>query len=103
MDSRLVLREQLQEIMGSNKVYFDPPTNTTMEYPCIKYELIKRRTQYANGNRYIRHDAYTITLIDKNHKHAIEICEQIEKIKYAMFDRTYVSDGLHHYVYTITI
>lgn len=103
MDSRPVLRERLQEIMGSNKVYFDPPTNTAMEYPCIKYELSKRRSGFANGNRYIRHDSYTVTLIDKNPKTAVETCEKIEALDYAMFDRTYVADGLHHYVYTITI
>ncbi len=80
MDSRPILRERLQQIMGSNKVYFDPPTNTAMEYPCIKYELTKRRAGFANGNRYIRNDSYTVTLIDKNPKTGIATCEKIEAL-----------------------
>lgn len=99
MADRLSLQRTLEEIMGENKVYFDPPTN--MEYPCIKYSLIRPRYAFANGKHYLKDTQYKITLIDEDSESVF--CSFIEDLPYCAFETHYVSEGLHHYVYTITI
>ena len=39
MSKRVDLGNKLKEILGSNNVYFQPPDNLKMVYPCIRYRL----------------------------------------------------------------
>lgn len=103
MGKRTYLQEQLQNIMGSNKVYYDPPESTTMTYPCIRYSLNKQITKYANDKKYYKRTVYTITLIDKSSISGEKTCALLDELDYCSFDRAYTSDGIHHYIYNIYI
>ena len=102
MDHRPILQSTLEKIPGIKKVYFDPPKDLKMEYPCIKFSLDNRSSVYANNKRYINGESYVITFITNNVRTAISVCEKLEEIPYMDFDRPYIADGLHHYVYTKT-
>lgn len=103
MDKRLKLDGLLRSIDGVDNLYFAPATNTKMKFPCIRYELSRRQYSYADNKKFIKHSEYTVTYITRNPDAAIEVCDQIEDMPYSVYDRTYVADGLYHFVYRITL
>lgn len=107
MDRRHQISTILHRLSDFGQIYFDPPTNTRMSYPCIKYEFQDRPSANADNRRYITHSSYTVFFITRNPDDIGKFCEAIENIDekkvYVSFDRSYVADGLHHVVYTLTI
>ena len=51
--NRPALHEKLCEILGSRNVYFDPPSNIHINYPCIIYKRIAAESRRADNGRYI--------------------------------------------------
>ena len=49
MASRLELQTKLEELMDSRNVYFQPPTSTTISYPCIVYNIGNGDAKRANN------------------------------------------------------
>lgn len=103
MDRRLQLSNKLHEIPGVSRIYFAPETKGNMQYPCIRYDLSNRLSLNADNKKYIQHSAYNVTYITRNPTDAIPICNALESFTYSEFVRTYVNDGLYHYLYTIII
>lgn len=98
---RLRLHDILEEALGSENVYFRPSDNTTMEYPCIIYERLNNDVLYADNFSYIKHDRYSVILVDEDPDS--EIIPKLEDLQMCTFDRAYYADGLNHYVFTIYI
>lgn len=100
MASRLNLHEELCKVLGSNNVYFQPPESIKLKYPCIVYSLsgIDRRT--ANNASYNMAHSYTVTLIDSNPDSSF-IESILSHFQMCRFDRSYASDNLNHFIYTI--
>lgn len=92
------LHDKLEEILGSKNVYLRPPSKG-MKYPAIKYEFLGREYKMADNKKYIKFDKYRITVIDENPNS--DIPEKIENLDYCNYDRTYISDGLNHFVYVL--
>ena len=85
--------------MGDNPVYFQPPRNVKMRYPCIRYKLNDVDTAKADNKKYKKMNRYDVILIDED---PISIfVDPILDIEYCSFDRTYSSENLNHYVFTI--
>lgn len=101
MASRIDLQHILEGILGTRNVYFQPPMSLQMKYPCIRYEFSKPELVRADNNIYLEHHTYSVTLIHKDPDNTV--WEQILKIPHCRFDRTYKSDGLYCYNFTITI
>lgn len=99
MERRLKLQRLFETIMGSRNVYFDPPENVKMQYPAIRYELDDINHQHANNKPYTRHPNYMVTLIDPNPDS--EFVEKLDSLPMSSFDRHYVKDNLHHWVFNI--
>lgn len=97
MGLRVDLQSTLQEIMGDNRVYFQPPENVTMEYPCIRYSRSTGNTRFADNSSYTFDCRYEIILIDEDPDS--EFFEPITQLKSCTFERHYVSDGLNHDVF----
>lgn len=98
-------REQLQadlEKLSSclKGVYFQPPRNIKMKYPCIVYGIDGDSVFHADDISYKIHKKYTITIIDPNPDSIIpdQLCQNF---KYCKFDRAYQMDNLNHYVFTL--
>lgn len=102
MDHRLTLQTTLETIKGIKHVYFNPPVSTKMEYPCIRFSLNRRTAIFADDRKYIKGESYILTFITRDVVNAPKVLDQIEDLPNTIFDRTYVSDGLYHYVYTKT-
>lgn len=99
--SREELHELLCEILGSRNCYYSPPTSIRMEYPCIVYHLSGTNNDHADNMKYKKERVYTLTLIDEDPDS--EFSEKIETIPYCSFDRSFTSDDLNHFVFTLYI
>lgn len=96
---RIELDRILRKILGSSNVYFQPPTGTKMNYPCIVYNLADATDQHANNRIYRRLYRYTVTYITKDPDDPKR--DTIDDLTYCSFDRFFTSDNLNHFVYTI--
>lgn len=99
MDSRKKLHESLKVIENVKKVYFNPPSNVKMIYPCIRYELNRIDPTYADNQPYVTSESYLVTIIDKDP--LSKIYKEVCKIPSAKFSNAYIADGLNHWVFII--
>jgi len=99
MGSRLELQEILEELLGSENVYFQPPETIKLVYPCIIYGRNNIDVRYADDNPYKLHQQYKITIIDKNPDS--EIPMRMSLLPMSRFERHYTVDNLNHDVYNI--
>lgn len=101
MDKRLKLQETLEDILGSKRVYFQSPKNVRLSYPCIIYKLITIGKKNADDGLYLKDPSYSITLIHTDPDNDIK--EKLLQLPMCCMNSYFISDNLHHYVYTIHI
>lgn len=99
MDRRAELGKIFREILGNGNVYFQPPGNTQMRYPAIRYERSEMAVKHADNRNYNRRIRYTVTVIDSDPDS--EIVNRVSMLPYCYFDRHYVQDNLNHDVFEI--
>lgn len=87
------------DIVKSSNVYFQPPENVKLSYPCIVYSRKDVGTRFANDKPYNHQVVYSITVIDKDPDS--EIPWKIAALPMSSFDRHYKSDNLNHDVYNL--
>lgn len=95
-------RSELQillETLGAAKVYFQPPTNLSIVYPCIIYERDGVDIKYANNSPYHNTKRYMITIIDRNPDSVIP--DKVAALPLCAFNRFYTADNLNHDVYNL--
>lgn len=98
-DKRLELHEKLVDILGEKNVYFQPPENIKLSYPCIIYELDDFNFKYANNEKYHKAMRYSIKVITKSPDTVI--LNKLLSLPYTSFDRYYTNDNLNHYILEI--
>ena len=97
---RLELHKILTDILGSEYCYFTPPSKipqTAKRY--IIYELDNATTSSADNINYQVAKRYTVTLIERNPDS--ELVDKLLELPYCSFDRHFIVDNLHHYIFTI--
>lgn len=96
-----ILRLIVKERCGAENVYYQPPANFKMAYPCIRYERSRIANRAADNKAYLQHFFYTITVIDT--KADSDMTLTLSKLPKVQYDRHYAADGLHHDVMTIYV
>lgn len=100
MASRLQLQTELEELLGNRNVYFQPPENLQMHYPCIRYNREYSDIKYADNRTYNFTHEYQLILI--GYDPDAEIVEKIiNHFSMLRYTRHYTSDGLNHDVFNI--
>jgi hypothetical protein len=99
MAQRLELQALLKKILGSDSVYFQPPTNVRLEYPCIVYERSQTNVDFADNKPYRHKKRYTLTLIDRNPD--TPFVDSISALPLCIHDRFFTADNLNHDVFTL--
>lgn len=99
MASRLQLHTELEELLGSKNVYYQPPASIRMKYPAIIYSRNNIDNLHANDNVYMQSHSYELIVIDEDPDS--EIVEKVSKLPACRFDRHYTADNLNHDVFTI--
>lgn len=95
---RLLLDAKLKTICKN--LYFQPPENIKMKYPCIVYHRATGDTQFANNIPYLRRPQYEVTVIDLDPDSPI-IDEFWKKFPLARFSRHFTYDNLNHDSFTL--
>lgn len=94
-------RLQLQQLLETftEHVYFQPPTNIVMEYPCIVYRRDFADTKFADDKPYDHRLRYQITIIDRDPDS--EIPAKVAAMQMSLFNRFFTVDNLNHDVYNV--
>lgn len=96
---RLELHQTLVSTLGTTNVYFQPPANLTMQYPCIVYAHDNAKTEFAGNHPYSRAKRYQVTVIDRNPDTVIP--DDIAQLPLSNLNRVFTADNLHHYVFNL--
>ena len=95
------LQEYLQKLMGDKvKVYYQPPENVKLKYPCIVLELSNALIHYADNNPYFSNKRQSITLmcLDADND---EYVNKLLTIPMCTFDRRFINDRIVHDIFSI--
>lgn len=96
---RTDLQEILENIIGNRNVYFAPPNNVELEFPCIIYRITGKQNYHADNIKYRKLNRYSLTVIDKCPDSSIPT--DLEDLIYCSFNRFFISDNLNHWVYDL--
>lgn len=99
MGTRLELQTLLETLLGSDKVYFQPPPDFMLSYPCIVYNRSNIRSAHGDNRPYKLEKEYTITVIDPNPDSLIP--DKVSQLPRCAFDRHFTADQLNHDVFNI--
>ena len=100
MASELKLQNEFEEILKSKNVYFQPPADLLMHYPCIRYSLSGVDIKRANNKIYKFKKRYKVVVIDPDPDSAIWE-DILAHFPLCSFEQSYASDGLNHVVLTL--
>jgi len=94
-------RVQLQQLLETfvANVYFQPPINVQLKYPCIIYKRDFADTKFADGKPYNHKLRYMITVIDQDPDS--DIPAKVAEMPLSLFNRFYTADNLNHDVYNV--
>lgn len=97
MGRRLELHQLLETFVDN--VYFQPPTNAQLIYPCIIYKRDFADTKFADDNPYHHTLRYMVTVVDRDPDSSIP--SKVAKMPMSLFNRFYTADNLNHDVYSV--
>jgi hypothetical protein len=98
MPSRLSLHEQLLTFLPN--VYFQPPSNIQMVYPCIVYNKTNKIRHFASDIIYLSQWEYNLTVIDRDPDS--DVAERIEKhFNHCGISQSYTVDNLNHTILSL--
>jgi hypothetical protein len=94
-------RLELQAIFKTfvDNVYFQPPPNVHLIYPCIVYERAQVNVKYAGNKPYAHKKRYQVTVISNNPDD--NIVDEVAMLPLCSHDRFFTADNLNHDVFTI--
>jgi|SRR5580765_48398 hypothetical protein len=97
MGRRLQLHQLLETF--TENVYFQPPTNIQLKYPCIIYKRDFADTKFADDKPYDFVLRYMVTVIDQDPDS--EIPGKVAAMPMSLFNRFYTADSLNHDVFNV--
>ena len=99
-NKRLTLNQILCDLLGSNNVYFQPPENVRMGYPCIVYSRQNADSKFANNKTYISNMRYQVSYIDTNPDSDFHI-KMITTFPMCTYVNHFVADNLNHEIFDL--
>ena len=92
---------ELSELVNTGKVYFQPPANVHLEYPCFVFHRTDAYQPHANDKNYLFRPAYKVTYINHDEPDPDIVKIVMEKFPYCHYTGHSVVDNLHHDYFTI--
>lgn len=99
MANRLDLQVELEELLGSRNVYFQPPASVRINYPAIVYTRSDIDNTFADDSVYMQSHFYEVTVIDEDPDS--KIVEAVSKLPTCRFSRHFTSENLNHDTFII--
>lgn len=81
------------------RAYFQSPSNVSLGYPCIVYELDRIVKKRADNGVYLKTRRYQVKLITKNPDDPM--VDALASLTHSEFERHYTADTLNHFVFSI--
>lgn len=97
MGQRLELQTLLEGF--ADNVYFQPPANISLVYPCIIYHRDYAQATFADNAMYHNTKRYMVTVIDRNPDSAIP--DKVAALPMCIFNRFFTADNLNHDVFNL--
>lgn len=97
MDRVQKLQSVFVDVLGTENVYFQPPSTVKMKYPCIVYQINRPDDDRADNHIYVDRLRWSVTLITRQ-----AMPPEFDRLRYlqnCVFDRHYTADNLHHYAF----
>lgn len=99
MAQRQTLHDIFKEILGTDHVYFQPPANLQMTYPCIAYKRDNADTKFAGDRPYHVTKRYLVTFISRDPDS--DIWDKIAALPLCLHNRSYPVGNLNHDVFNL--
>lgn len=99
MGQRLNLSNKLRNLLGSSNVYFQPPENLKMKFPCIVYERAKLEPDFADNVPYKIDKVYYVTCIYDDPDSDLPL--KMAQLPMCAHQRHYKSDDMYHDQYRL--
>lgn len=99
MANRLDLQAELEELLGSRNVYFQPPASVRINYPAIVYTRSNIDNTFADDSVYMQSHFYEVTVIDEDPDS--KIVDAVSKLPTCRFSRHFTSENLNHDTFII--
>lgn len=96
---RLLFHDVLTDLLGSDNVYYQPPPDRQMQYPCIVYERDNQSVLRSDNLVYNLRQRYQVTYIDQNPDG--DPIDALASLPFSAFNRHFVTSGLNHDVFSI--
>ena len=95
------LQQELEDLLGTGNVYFQPGPSVRMKYPCFVFNRTTAFQPKANDRTYLFRPGYEVTYINRDEPDP----EMLEKVALhflnCRYERHMVVDNLHHDIFTI--
>ena len=108
-----LLIQALKDLLGTDEVYFQPGPDvgadefgqsyifTGMKYPCFVMERTTAYQPKANDLNYLFRPGYQVTYINRDEPDPEMLEAVLRTFPHCHYDRHFVTDNLHHDVFTI--
>ena len=98
-DRRKELQAKLEELRGNRNVYFQPPENFKMKYPCIVYGRFQIRNRHADDGVYKQDNGWQLTNISTDQTD--DCVQKLSRLPKCRHVRTFIADNLYHDVFEL--
>lgn len=94
-------RSELSAILHEfcSNVYFQPPSNLKLSFPCIIYKLDSFDDRAADNRDYLTMDEYSITYVTRDPDDPN--IRAIKQLPYCSMTNNTTADNLRHYYYRL--
>lgn len=100
MKTKEEVGDLLEGVLGNSNVYFQPPTNIKLKYPCMVYKFVTPKVDRAGNMPYIVTGHWEVHHMYKDPDNSL-----VEKMLFASpfvaHDNNIVSEGVYNDYYTI--
>jgi hypothetical protein len=97
MAPRLDLQALLEDVLDTNKVYFQPPSNLQLVPPYLVYQRDNASTDYADNVPYQYTQRYQLTIIDRDPDSVM--VPKIAALPMCRYTRHFRANNLNHDVF----
>lgn len=99
MGTRLELQKELEKLLGSRNVYYQPPTSVKIAYPAIVYHRDDFDVRHANDMKYLIKKRYSIIVISK--KPDDPVLDKLLALPFCSYGTQYITDNLIHDTFSL--
>lgn len=93
------LQKELQTLMGPEvKVYYQPPENKKLQYPCVIFDLNDAYSIHADNIPYLKVKRYSITLITLDADNE-EYVDKLLSLARCSMERSFINERLVHVLF----